>query len=137
MRFKELPVVRPELLTLGKKLGETRLRSIVRGFYDRMKDDLLIGFFFDGKDLDAIARGQSDFLMRAMGLALSYSGKAPADAHDDIAPILAGHFDRRLTLLDEHLTAEGLSEEERRVWVGFENAFRSAIVVEEGPLTQE
>jgi truncated hemoglobin YjbI len=128
MSFREIPVVKPELLALGKRLGEERIRAIVRKFYDRMTGDLLVGFFFDGKDIEAIAEKQSEFLLRAMGLRLSYTGKAPADAHDSIAPILIGHFDRRLKILDEVLAAEGLPESDRLVWIGFENAFRDAIV---------
>jgi len=44
-------------------------------------------------------------------------------------PILAGHSDRRLKLLHDHLRDEGLTEEQALVRVGFENAFREAIVV--------
>lgn len=128
MNFRELPVAKSELLVLGKDLGEERIRKIVLEFYDRMKDDVLVGFFFDGKDLAAIAEAQTAFLLRAMGLAPSYSGKPPAHAHDDLAPILSGHFDRRLKLLDDVLTDEGLSTAHKRTWLGFENAFRDAIV---------
>ena len=93
-----------------------------------MKDDLMVGFFFDGKDLDSIAEGQTAFLLRAMGLAPSYHGKPPSHAHVTLAPILSGHFDRRLKLLDEVLTSEGLSVAQKQTWIGFENAFRDSIV---------
>jgi truncated hemoglobin YjbI len=93
-----------------------------------MAGDILIGFFFDGKDLDHIADQQRAFLMRAMGAAPSYSGKAPAQAHDDLPPILAGHFDRRLRILEETLRAHGVSDEDIRIWVKFESAFREQIV---------
>ncbi len=123
-----LPLVKPELLRLGKDLGEARIRGIVRRFYDRMAGDVLIGFFFENHNLDHIAEQQTAFLYRAMGLRESYSGKAPADAHSKIAPILEGHFDRRLVLLEEHLKAEGLDEAQRQVWTSFENTFRTAIL---------
>lgn len=128
MSFRELPVEKPELRALGAKLGADRIEKIVRSFYELMSTDLLVGFFFDGKDLDVISRGQTAFLLRAMGLAPSYSGKPPATAHDKMAPILEGHFDRRLKLLDEHLAAEGLTQFERQIWIGFENAFRDAVM---------
>lgn len=128
LSFKDLPVEKPELRALGNALGEERIRKIVRSFYDLMAADTLVGFFFIGHDLDRIAEGQTAFLYRAMGLRPSYSGKAPADAHTKLAPILSGHFDRRLTLLEAHLRAEGLTPAQTAVWVGFENAFREAIV---------
>jgi truncated hemoglobin YjbI len=128
MSFRELPVVKPELLGLGSRLGESRIRDLVRRFYARMENDVLIGFFFAGKNIVEIADRQSEFLLRAMGLRPSYSGKAPADAHTALPPILSGHFDRRLVLLDQTLQAEGLSESDRQIWIGFENAFRDAIV---------
>lgn len=128
MSFRNLPIERPELRALGQALGEDRIGSIVRRFYDRMKDDVLIGFFFIGHDLDEIANTQSAFLFRAMGLRPSYSGKSPGDAHSSLAPILSGHFDRRLLLLEVHLTEEGLTEAQRKTWIGFENAFRESIL---------
>jgi truncated hemoglobin YjbI len=128
MSFKDLPVEKPELRALGQALGEARIRGIVRRFYERMADDLLVGFFFDGKDLERISEMQTAFLLRAMGLRPSYRGKPPADAHTELPPILVGHFDRRLMLLDEQLTAEGLDASQRKTWIGFENAFRDSIL---------
>lgn len=128
MSFKHLPVEKPELLALGQKLGVERIGRIVRAFYDLMANDLLVGFYFAGKDLDLIASRQTSFLLKAFGLASSYSGAPPATAHSALAPILEGHFDRRLKLLDELLAREGLSESERAAWVGFENAFRTSII---------
>ncbi|MBS1962162.1 MAG: hypothetical protein JST04_08100 [Bdellovibrionales bacterium] len=126
--MRDLPLEKPELRALGLALGEARIRDILRRFYLRMSTDVLIGFFFDGRDLEAIADMQARFLYRAMGLRPSYSGKAPADAHTALPPILTGHFDRRLVLLEEVLTAEGLNAPQRQTWLAFENAFRDAIV---------
>ncbi len=128
MSFREIPIEKPELRELGKLLGEARIHAIVDRFYIEMAKDILIGFFFDGRDLRKIAEGQSAFLYRAMGLKPSYAGKSPADAHTHLPPILAGHFDRRLKILNDVLASEGLTEKQRLVWIGFENAFRGAIV---------
>ncbi len=126
--FRSLPLERPELRALGTALGETRIRQIVGRFYRRMADDILVGFFFDGRDLDLIADRQSAFLYRAMGLRESYTGLPPADAHQNLPPILAGHFDRRLTLLEDLLVEEGLAPHQIATWIQFENAFRAGIV---------
>ncbi|MBC7692840.1 MAG: group 1 truncated hemoglobin [Methylotenera sp.] len=126
--MKEISVSKPELKAIYEKIGgETGLSKILHTFYARMRDDILIGFFFDGKDVDVIAEKQKQFLMRAMGGSFSYSGKAPAQAHLELAPILAGHFDRRLRILEEVLRENGLPDQDIRSWIKFESAFRDGI----------
>jgi hemoglobin len=126
--FIELPVQLPELRGLYARLGKEKIEAILKDFYRRMEQDILVGFFFRGKDVDQIAERQLQFLLRAMGATPSYSGKPPASAHSELAPILSGHFDRRLKLLEETLVEHGLSAEDIRTWIGFENAFREGIV---------
>jgi hemoglobin len=135
--MREISVNKPALKAIyehlgGSVCGEEKLHAIMKDFYQRMSQDILIGFFFDGKDLDHIAKMQAAFLMRAMGATPSYSGKPPAKAHDELAPILAGHFDRRLRILEDTLAAHGLSAEDIRTWIDFESAFREGIQGEEG-----
>ncbi len=88
----------------------------------------MIGFFFAGRDIHEIADRQHSFISRAMGALPSYTGKPPSQAHVDLPPILPGHFDRRLRLLEETLRDHGLDAEDIRTWVEFENSFRPAIV---------
>jgi truncated hemoglobin YjbI len=117
------------LQSLYKKAGESDgLRAILRDFYLRMSQDTMIGFFFAGKNITEIADRQHQFISRAMGASASYTGKPPAQAHEALPPILAGHFDRRLRILEETLQAHGLAAEDIRIWVEFENSFRSGIV---------
>lgn len=124
-----MEVRRLELKALFEKAGgEAGLERILTDFYARMSRDSLIGFFFDGKDLVQIARMQKVFLMRAMGATPSYSGKPPAQAHRKLAPILPGHFDRRLRILEETLRDHGLGDREIAAWIAFESAFRDAVV---------
>ncbi len=119
---------RAQLAALLQNLGgEARLKELLEQFYRRMSDDLMIGFFFQGKDLTAIAAKQGEFLLRAMGARVSYSGKPPAQAHEKLPPILRGHFDRRLRLLEETLASNGVTAEDIRIWVAFEETFRSAV----------
>ncbi len=132
--LREIPTQLPELRALYTQLGdsdltrEKKLREIVLDFYTRMQADLLVGFFFEGHDLQKIADKQSDFLLRAMGGSPSYTGKAPADAHHSIPPILSGHMDRRLKILETTLHDHRLTLAQIEAWIGFENAFRSAVV---------
>ena len=119
---------RPELKALYSRIGgERALEAILKDFYRRMSTDILIGYFFTDKDLDAIALKQKEFLMRAMGATDSYTGKAPADAHSNLPQILRGHFDRRLRILEDTLRAHGVSAEDIRTWVAFESAFRETV----------
>lgn len=127
--MKEISVSKPALKAIFTKVGgEEGLRTILRDFYERMSKDILIGFFFDGKDLNAIADKQLEFLSRAMGGRMTYTGKPPAQAHTELARILTGHFDRRLRILEETLRDHGLDAEDIRNWVEFEGAFRDAVV---------
>lgn len=124
-----LPIRKPELNALYTRIGgEKGLETLLDQFYQRMSKDTMIGFFFEGKDLHSIALQQKKFLMRAMGATQSYQGKPPAQAHRELSPILPGHFDRRLKILEEVLTEAGLSAEDMRTWIAFENTFREGIV---------
>jgi hemoglobin len=131
--MREISVNKPALKAIYQKVGgEAGLGAILKDFYHRMSEDILIGFFFDGKDIDHIAEMQKQFLMRAMGATPSYAGKPPAKAHDELAPILKGHFDRRLRILEDVLRSHGLGDEDIRTWIEFESAFREGIQGEEG-----
>lgn len=130
----DLSLSKPELKALFTKAGgEAGLEAILDDFYMRMSQDILIGYFFAGKDVKHIARMQKQFLMRAMGASESYKGKAPAQAHTELPNILSGHFDRRLRILEAVLADHGLGAEEIRTWIRFEDAFREGIVSDEGP----
>ncbi|MEW6058412.1 MAG: group 1 truncated hemoglobin [Bdellovibrionota bacterium] len=107
--------------------GEQGLERVLLNFYEKMSRDLLIGFFFEGKDIKDIALKQKSFLMRAWGVTPSYQGKSPADAHKQLPRILSGHFDRRLVILAETLREFGLNDESIELWINFEKKFRQAV----------
>ncbi|MBL7716457.1 MAG: hypothetical protein JNL01_13410 [Bdellovibrionales bacterium] len=123
-----------KLRTIWASLGNTpteaevRLQEILVDFYETQARDVLIGFFFTGRDLVTIATHQKSFLMKAMGVTPTFQGKVPAKAHTDLPPILSGHFDRRLVLLAEVLKRHGMADKDIRIWVGFEASFREVIV---------
>jgi truncated hemoglobin YjbI len=107
--------------------GPPRLFSILLRFYESLSTDLLVGFFFEGKDLRVISEKQGQFILASAGLLPAFSGKGPATAHSALPPILAGHFDRRLRVLEETLRNEGLSSAQIETWVRFEEAFRRVV----------
>lgn len=121
--------IRTALQSLYSELGsDQQVFDLMLGFYEAMAHDTMIGFFFHGRDLVEISRKQAEFLLRAMGARSTYSGRSPSQAHDQIAPILPGHFDRRTRILEDFLRSRGLSESGIRAWVAFEAAFRDAVV---------
>lgn len=127
--MKEITLGKPALKQLYQNLGADQgLRAVLHDFYKRMAQDVMIGFFFNGKDPTQIADRQMDFLKRAMGASDSYSGKPPTSAHSELPPILSGHFDRRLVILRETLKDHRLSDSDIEVWLSFENAFRESVV---------
>ena len=130
----KLSLMRIQLQTVLRSLGadfetqQRKLNSLLSDFYQRMSGDLLIGFFFDGKDLQHIAHQQSQFLLNAAGLIDKFEGKGPHSAHMEMAPILDGHFDRRLVILKETLKANGVQEHMIELWISFESTFRNVVV---------
>ena len=123
---------RETLKTLFETIGgRPAVESILEIFYQKMSEDILIGYFFSGKDLIRIAHQQATFLLMASGLETEFKGKGPASAHTEMPPIYEGHFDRRLVLLRETLTKQGLSLEQVNTWVQLEESFRLMIVSKE------
>ena len=128
------PSMRARLLEIVNSLGSDPasrsecLRVVLEDFYVRMEQDIIVGFFFTGKDLKRIAHQQAQFILNAAGLVPKFEGKGPSTAHVALPPILAGHFDRRLVILRETLLAHHLKSEVVESWVAFESSFRDMIV---------
>ena len=92
--------VRTELREMIETIGgEGVLLSLLEKFYLRMSEDIIVGFFFDGKDLKKIARLQANFMLAASGLNPNYAGRSPSTAHIALAPILSG---AHITALHSH-----------------------------------
>ncbi len=121
---------REELRTLILSIGGAeKLSAILKSFYETMSKDILIGFFFQDKDIERIASKQGEFMLLAAGLLqVEFQGKGPNTAHEKLAPILEGHFDRRLLLLRQCLVTEGLTENQISFWLQFEESFRAMVV---------
>lgn len=129
LSWTEILATKHKLKSVFQELGgENRLEEILLDFYHRMKSDILIGYFFEGKDIHQIARNQKHFLMVAMGIQQSYLGKLPGQAHEKLPYILPGHFDRRLTILKETLESYHLSTDAIQTWIELEEAFRPVLV---------
>jgi len=112
--------------------GAAGIRRVLALFYRRLADDPMVGFHFAGRDLDEIIDGQLGFLLKAFGVASEFGGRHPSVAHRELAPILRGQFDRRLTILEATLREEGLGDGDVAAWVGVERSMRSVIQADGG-----
>jgi hemoglobin len=107
--------------------GEDRVRAIVRSLYDKLFEDPMVGFLFQGKDKAHIVAQQVVFTSRFLGGPHKYEGKALPEAHAHL-PLLPGHFDRRHHLLEQTLTEEQVPEDVRRVWLKIDESLRSSVL---------
>ncbi len=108
--------------------SKERLRALLAGLYHKMQADPMIGFFFMHQDLDKLIDAQCHFYLFIFGQITTFDGTPPIHAHKKLPPLLEGHFNRRLVLLQETLREWGLSHANQAIWVAFESSFRDAIV---------
>lgn len=117
--------LKAELTSKGPLAEE--LEKILKRFYEKMDKDTMIGFFFQGKNLQNIINQQVKLLSMVMGVG-TYLGKPVSQAHLELPPILKGHFHRRLVLLQETLQEFDLSKQSVGEWLNFEKQFERVIV---------
>ncbi|MFB6352412.1 MAG: truncated hemoglobin [Bradymonadaceae bacterium] len=120
---------RHESWTLIEEVGgEARLTEIVADFYDRVFDDPLIGFLFQGHDKDRLVAKQVEYLRARLGdEEIEYTGKPIRDAHREL-PITVGHFDRRHALLEDVLEDWEMPGWVRDEWLELDAALRDLVV---------
>jgi hemoglobin len=98
--------------TLYERLGEREgIRAVVDDFYDRLLADPAIGPFFEGADVEALRRTQTEFLCEAAGGPEHYEGPPIRAAHLHV-PFTPEHIERALALLEESLTAHDVPEDD-------------------------
>lgn len=108
--------------------GEAPLRAIVADFYDRVFDDVMIGFFFRNQDKARLVEREFEFAARALGAAdVEYRGRTMRAAHAK-HPIMRGQFDRRAKILEDTLRDHDVPEAVRLAWMGHTRALARAIL---------
>ncbi len=112
---------------LHERIAEDEVRSCLHALYTRMRDDRMVGFFFEGRDLGAIVEGQLRLVRALLGAPERYEGAPLPQAHASL-PLLPGHFDRRHTLLREVLDERGVDEKVKAAWLEADAAWRKAIL---------
>ncbi|WP_168210505.1 globin domain-containing protein [Persicimonas caeni] len=108
--------------------GLDRLDEMMRDFYRRLFDDVMIGFFFVDTDLDEIARLQGEYTRARLGNEdVEYTGKPIRRGHQD-HPILVGHFDRRHQILKDVLQDYEVPQHVFDAWIDLDLKLRDLVV---------
>ncbi len=107
--------------------GREVIERVHRRFYTVIFDDEWLGRFFFGKNLEALVKKQTDFLVACFGGPNEYRGETPAIAHMHMF-ITDEMLDLRESLLRQAIRDEGLSESIIERWMKVEEGFRDAIV---------
>ena len=107
--------------------GEPALRAVLRTLYDRLFDDLMVGFLFAGKDKERLIEHQLWFTARFLGGPSRYEGKSIPDAHAAL-PLLPGHFDRRHHLLAEALAEHRVPAHVAAEWLRVDASLKTAVL---------
>jgi hemoglobin len=116
---------------LYARLGDDALRAVVVDFYDRVFDDVMIGFLFAGKDRQRLIELECQFTARFLGADVAYTGRPMREAHAR-APILGGHFERRLQILRNTLRDHAVDAEVATAWIDHQLALRAQITPDRG-----
>jgi truncated hemoglobin YjbI len=107
--------------------GEPALRAVLRTLYDRLFDDVMVGFLFAGKDKERLIEHQVWFTARFLGGPSRYEGKSLPDAHAAL-PLLPGHFDRRHHLLKQALSAHAVPPAVATEWLRVDASLKTAVL---------
>jgi hemoglobin len=111
--------------------GESRLRSIIDTFVDRVFEDRMIGFFFRNADRGRIKELEYQLTANFLGADIEYRGRPLGKVHAS-HPIMGGHFARRRQILSETLDFYEVPPAIKAVILQHTDALRSEITPETG-----
>jgi hemoglobin len=112
-------------------IGGDALRAVIVDFYDRVFDDIMIGFLFIGKDKKHLIDREWEFTAHFLGGPVAYTGRPIKAAHAK-SPIFGGHFERRLQILRNTLVSHKVDAEVAQAWIDHQLALRSQVTGDAG-----
>ncbi len=108
--------------------GEDAARTLVRDFYDRLFDDIIIGFLFAKSDKEALVESQLEWIQTNLGdRSGNYAGPSIRNAHAHL-PITTGMFDRRHQILAEVLAEHDAPSHVVEAWLALDIKLRDNVV---------
>lgn len=112
------------------------LRAILEDFYDRVFADVMIGFFFEGKDRRRLVEKELELALVMFGGgggdrgagddAVRYTGRPLREAHA-AHRIMGGHFARRTQILADTMRDHGMGDAHVRRWLEHTESLRPLI----------
>lgn len=116
---------------LERSGGRAGLRALLEDFYDRVFDDLMIGFFFREADKARLVEKELELALRLFGEDVAYTGEPLSEVHAR-HPILGGHFMRRLQILKGTMESHGLPAELQELWLRHAESLRGQVTADAG-----
>ena len=116
--------------TAYETLGEKRLASLVERLVQAFAADFVIGFLFEGKDLDRVARHELELARAHLGGPAAYGGRPIGAVHGPLR-INRGHFRRRLAIVRHVLTEEGVPGHIIDDWLAHDARLESVVTTGE------
>ncbi len=107
--------------------GEHKLRAIIEVFVERMRQDLLIGFFFVQVDAARLKAQEFAYAAASLGGPDPYRGRDLSQVHRRL-PLQGGHFDRRRQLLADVLGEFAVPAAPRAAWLAHVEAMRPIVL---------
>jgi hemoglobin len=115
-------------MSIYNQVGYETLELIMTDFYDRLFEDVFVGFIFSRFDKAHLIRQQVLFTGNLLGAKdLKFDGKSLRDAHFNL-PIRPAHFARRQVILKEVLQAHSISPDIIAEWIRCEQQLKSQIL---------
>jgi hemoglobin len=108
--------------------GRVVVGELVERFVRRAAEDFIIGFFFEGKDLERIIKHETELACMHLGGESEYTGRSLESAHKPLK-INHGQFRRRLAILRTTLTEAGVAQEIVERWVACNQAEKAKVVI--------
>jgi hemoglobin len=99
--------------------GEPAVSAIMDAFVDRMFDDMIVGFLFQGKDREGIKRHEVALVSSHMNGPLAYEGRPLVSLHRGLK-INRGQFRRRIALLKLTLERFAVPPDVAARWIAFD-----------------
>ncbi len=113
--------------TLG---GELAVRGHVDAFVARVFADDIIGFLFEGRDRERVARHELEHASLHLGGPLAYTGRPLVPLHRALR-LSRGHFRRRLAVLRTVLGGRGVPGDVVDRWVAHDASYLEVMTGED------
>ena len=106
--------------------GTEGVKRLIDRFDDRVASDFIIGFFFEGVDLNRVKKMEASLACVHLGGTGDYAGRPIGKAYSPY-PINAGHFRRRLAILRTVLTEQGVDPGIITRWIAHDQSLEGRV----------